>query len=255
MVRRFQPRAQKLPREKVRTLSAGRLLMRAVEVHRHPQPPRSHRMQPLARLPIFFELKGKQAIVAGNGTPVAWKAELLSAAGANVEIFAEHPCEELCALAAQAPRASLALRHRRWQLEDFAGAALAVGGFEDEADAEQFTGAARAAGVPVNVIDRPAYCDFSFGAVVNRSPLVIGISTDGAAPVFAQAIRTKLEAMLPRGFSRWAEAARRFFASSNSPSTRSSGRSKPPVPRRIPSSAFRSTSSSRASSFALKIPS
>ena len=40
------------------------------------------------------------------------------------------------------------------------------------------------AGVPVNVIDKPAFCDFSFGAIVNRSPLVIGISTDGAAPVF-----------------------------------------------------------------------
>src|SRR5262249_47106551 len=142
------------------------------------------------------------------GAPVAWKAELLSAAGANVEVFAEDPCEELCALAAQAPRASL--RRRRWRLEDLAGAAVAVGGFEDETDAEQFAGAARAAGVPVNVIDQPAYCDFSFGAIVNRSPLVIGISTDGAAPVFAQAIRAKLEAMIPRGFSRWAEAARRW---------------------------------------------
>ena len=39
--------------------------------------------------------------------------------------------------------------------------------------------------VPVNVIDKPKFCDFSFGAIVNRSPLVIGISTDGAAPVFA----------------------------------------------------------------------
>ena len=60
------------------------------------------------------------------------------------------------------------------------------------------------------MIDRPAHCDFSFGAIVNRSPLVIGISTDGAAPVFAQAIRAKLEAMIPGGFSRWAEAARRW---------------------------------------------
>ena len=58
-----------------------------------------------------------------------------------------------------------------------------------------------AAGVPVNVIDKPAFCDFSFGAIVNRSPLVIGISTDGAAPVFAQAIRAKLEALLPNGFA------------------------------------------------------
>ena len=78
--------------------------------------------------------------------------------------------------------------------------------------ARRFAAAAHAAGVPVNVIDKPAYCDFSFGAIVNRSPLVIGISTDGAAPVFGQAIRAKLEAMIPRGFARWADAARRWRA-------------------------------------------
>ena len=66
------------------------------------------------------------------------------------------------------------------------------------------------AGVPVNVIDKPAFCDFSFGAIVNRSPLVIGISTDGAAPVFAQAIRAKLEALLPNGFAHWAQAAAKW---------------------------------------------
>ena len=66
------------------------------------------------------------------------------------------------------------------------------------------------AGVPVNVIDKPAFCDFAFGAIVNRSPLVIGISTDGAAPVFAQAIRAKLEALLPKGFADWAAAAARW---------------------------------------------
>src|SRR5262249_8113324 len=66
------------------------------------------------------------------------------------------------------------------------------------------------AGIPANVIDKPRLCDFIFGAIVNRSPLVIGISTDGAAPVFAQAIRAKIEGLLPRGFARWAEAARRW---------------------------------------------
>ena len=64
--------------------------------------------------------------------------------------------------------------------------------------------------MPVNVIDKPAFCDFAFGSIVNRSPLVIGISTDGAAPVFGQAIRAKLEALIPRGFARWAEAARQW---------------------------------------------
>src|SRR5262249_31742542 len=66
------------------------------------------------------------------------------------------------------------------------------------------------AGVPVNVIDKPAFCDFAFGAIVNRSPLVIGISTDGGAPVFAQAIRAKLEALLPNGFAAWTAAAVRW---------------------------------------------
>ena len=177
-----------------------------------PQPPqrRTPRMQALARLPIFLDLDGKRALVAGNGAPVAWKAELLAAAGADVAVLTEHPCEELRALAAEAPRASVILRERGWRAGDFAGAAIAVGGFENDADAECFAAAARTAGVPVNLIDRPAHCDFSFGAIVNRSPLVIGVSTDGAAPVFAQAVRAKLEAMIPRGFACWAEAARRW---------------------------------------------
>jgi len=184
--------------------------MPALEAQRQPPQTRTPRMQTLARLPIFLDLVGKRALVAGNGAPVAWKAELLSAAGAHVEVFTRRACEELRALTADAPRASVTLRGREWRTDDFAGAAVAVGGFETEPDAERFATAARTAGIPVNVIDRPAHCDFSFGAIVNRSPLVIGISTDGAAPVFAQAIRAKLEAMLPRGFARWAEAARRW---------------------------------------------
>jgi uroporphyrin-III C-methyltransferase/precorrin-2 dehydrogenase/sirohydrochlorin ferrochelatase len=171
---------------------------------------RAPRMEPLARLPIFLALDGRRAMVAGDGPAVAWKAELLSAAGAGVVVFAKCPCEELHALAAQPPRGAIVLQHRAWQAEDFCGAAVAVAGFDADRDAQHFADAARAAGVPVNVIDKPAYCDFSFGAIVNRSPLVIGISTDGAAPVFAQAIRGKLEAMIPRGFAGWADAAERW---------------------------------------------
>ena len=85
-----------------------------------------------------------------------------------------------------------------WSADDLRGAAIAVGAFDSMAEAKRFCDAARAVGVPVNVIDKPAFCDFSFGAIVNCSPLVIGISTDGAAPVFAQAIRAKLEALLPK---------------------------------------------------------
>jgi uroporphyrin-III C-methyltransferase/precorrin-2 dehydrogenase/sirohydrochlorin ferrochelatase len=114
----------------------------------------------------------------------------------------------MLALAAAPPRGAVRVHDRGWSAGDFAGAAIAVADCSDDDEAASFAAAARAAGVPVNVIDRPAFCDFSFGAIVNRSPLVIGISTDGASPVFGQAIRAKIEALIPNGFARWADAAR-----------------------------------------------
>jgi uroporphyrin-III C-methyltransferase / precorrin-2 dehydrogenase / sirohydrochlorin ferrochelatase len=167
------------------------------------------RMAALARLPIFLALRNKRAVVSGGSAAAAWKAELLWASGARVEVYAEDPSAPLSALAAEAPGV-VTVHRRRLKPADLDGAALAVGAIEGEEEAAAFANAARAAGVPVNVVDKPALCDFAFGAIVNRSPLVIGISTDGAAPVFGQAIRAKLEALIPRGFSRWAEAARNW---------------------------------------------
>jgi uroporphyrin-III C-methyltransferase/precorrin-2 dehydrogenase/sirohydrochlorin ferrochelatase len=167
-------------------------------------------MEPLARLPVFLALAGKRAVVTGGGAPSAWKAELLSAAGATVDVYAQAPGEELLALVNDAPRGVVVLHRRDWNAADLQDAAIAIGGCDDDAEAAAFAAAARAAGVPVNVIDKPAFCDFSFGSIVNRSPLVIAVSTDGAAPVFAQAIRAKLEALIPLGFGQWAAAARRW---------------------------------------------
>jgi uroporphyrin-III C-methyltransferase/precorrin-2 dehydrogenase/sirohydrochlorin ferrochelatase len=168
------------------------------------------RMGRLARLPLFFALEGKRALVAASGMGAAWKAELLSAAGADVVVCAPKPGSDLLALAADAPGGTLEIHERAWCAADFANIAIAVGTFKTDEEAARFAAAARAAGVPVNVIDKPAFCDFAFGSIVNRSPLVIGISTDGAAPVFGQAVRAKLEAAIPRGFAKWAEAARRW---------------------------------------------
>lgn len=167
-------------------------------------------MQPLARLPLFFTVQAKRAVVAGDTPAAAWKAEVMSAGGAAVDVYAEEPCEELRELALAPPDGHVTIHLRGWKPGDLAGASLAIGDFDNDDDARRFAEAARAAGVAVNVVDKPAFCDFSFGAIVNRSPLVIGISTDGAAPVFAQAVRAKIEGLLPAGFARWAKAAARW---------------------------------------------
>jgi uroporphyrin-III C-methyltransferase/precorrin-2 dehydrogenase/sirohydrochlorin ferrochelatase len=176
---------------------------------RHPLQVKPPRMDDLARLPLFFALGGKRAVVAGDNAAAAWKAELLSAAGAEVIIYSAAPWDELLAIANDRPRA-VTIVPRAWRADDLRGAALAIGAFDEDSAAGEFAAAARARGVPVNVIDKPSFCDFSFGAIVNRSPLVIGISTDGAAPVFALAIRARLEALLPGGFSAWVAAAARW---------------------------------------------
>src|SRR5690606_26406891 len=61
--------------------------------------PNSRRIAPLAILPVFFDLKEKRAVVIGGSEAAAWKIELLVAAGARVEIFAEEICDELAQLA------------------------------------------------------------------------------------------------------------------------------------------------------------
>ena len=197
-----------------------------MNVSRKPLDAKSPRMGALARLPVFLALDGKRAVLAGGNSAAAWKAELLSAAGAHVDVYATDTCDELLQLAADPPRGVIVLNRRSWTSEDLKGAAVAVGAFEGDADAAQFAADARELGVPVNVIDKPAFCDFAFGAIVNRSPLVIGISTDGAAPVFAQAIRAKLEALLPNGFANWAAAAARWRGAVKASGLSFSGRRK-----------------------------
>ena len=175
---------------------------------RTPETTQPARMDPLATLPMFFKLAGKRAVLAGGTEPAAWKAELLAAAGANVDVYATAFADEFAHLSEHPPAGSVTLHSRAWTAGDLTGAAIAIGAIPDDAEAHAFVAAARAAGAPVNVIDRPEFCAFQFGAIVNRSPLVVAISTDGAAPVFGQAIRSRLEALLPQGFKRWAEAAK-----------------------------------------------
>jgi uroporphyrin-III C-methyltransferase/precorrin-2 dehydrogenase/sirohydrochlorin ferrochelatase len=170
-------------------------------------PPRIER---LARLPVFYALEGKRTLVAGGSAGAAWKAELLAATGAEVHVFAGDASEEMRAVVSSNAHGPISLHDREWCEADLEGAAVAVGAFDDDGEAGIFAAAARRCGVPVNVVDKPKFCDFAFGSIVNRSPLVIGISTDGAAPVFGQAVRAKLEALIPAGFARWAEAAKKW---------------------------------------------
>lgn len=176
-----------------------------------PEGERSARMKPLAVLPLFYTLQDRRVVVAGGGHAAAWKAELLSAAGAQVEIHAPEISDAMeNLLAAHARKGRLHLHRKAWSGEELTGTKLAVLETDHEGEAAAFHQAGQAAGVPVNVIDMPQYCDFQFGSIVNRSPVVIGISTFGVAPILGQAIRRRVETLLAPRLAGWAALAGRL---------------------------------------------
>lgn len=138
----------------------------------------------LSALPLFMKPAGRKAVVVGTSEAAAWKAELLAAAGAEV------------------------VRLSEWSAQDLGGAVIAIADLADGQEAARFAEAARGAGAVVNVIDKPQFSDVQFGTIVNRTPIVIGISTDGAAPMLGQSIRARIESVLPLGLSNWARAAK-----------------------------------------------
>jgi uroporphyrin-III C-methyltransferase/precorrin-2 dehydrogenase/sirohydrochlorin ferrochelatase len=174
---------------------------------RRPEQSANRRIEPLATLPLFHKLDGRKVVLAGGSEAALWKAELLAAAGADLQIFARSETALFADLADTPIGGRITVHDRGWQPADLRDAALAVADLDDVDEIRAFAAAARQAGVPVNIVDKPEHCDFAFGALVNRSPLIVAISTDGAAPVFGQAIRAKIEALLPAGLKAWAQAA------------------------------------------------
>ena len=179
-------------------------------VSRQPSEIEPARIGALSVLPVFLDLAGKRAVVAGGSDAAAWKAELLAAAGAEVHVHATSGTLS-CGMATLAESKSTVFHQPgEWTVACLAGAAVAVADARDDSEAEAFEKAARAAGVPCNVIDRPVFCHFQFGSVVNRSPVVVGISTSGAAPILGQAVRRRIEALLPAALASWAVLAGRL---------------------------------------------
>lgn len=161
-------------------------------------------MSRLATLPLSYAVAGRRVLLAGDGERVLQKARFLRRSTAATVLFAPDPSPELRAFAAEA---AWPLEARMPVATDFAGCTLAFVGSDDPAREAAVAERARAARVPLNVVDRPDLSDFAVPAIVDRAPIAIAISTDGTAPVLAQRIRAAIERLLPQGLGRVAELA------------------------------------------------
>ncbi len=128
----------------------------------------------MRQLPLFFNLDGRAVLLVGDGPAADAKARLVEGAGG---IVVREP-----------GAARLAF--------------VALGGNAARREAERL----KAAGLLVNVVDRPELCDFTVPAIVDRSPVTIAVGTGGASATLAKALRERLEALLPATLGRLAEA-------------------------------------------------
>ena len=129
-------------------------------------------------LPIFLRLQARRAIVVGGGHVAARKVDALLRAGARVTVVAPQLLPHLVQRASAGDLEYLAAEFAPDQLE---GAALVVAATDDARVNAAVSHAAQARQIPVNVVDHPALSSFIFPAIIDRSPLVVAVSSAGGA--------------------------------------------------------------------------
>ena len=145
-------------------------------------------------LPVFLRLHAQPVVVVGGGQVALRKAAWLRKAGAHVTVVAPRLHPELEQQAARGELTHIAAGFSPAQLAD---AVAVVAATDDRTANAAVSAAARERRVPVNVVDDAELSTFIFPAIIDRSPIVVAVSSAGHAPVLARRVREQIEALLP----------------------------------------------------------
>lgn len=158
-------------------------------------------------LPIFFNIRNRPCVVIGGGDVAMRKVAMLLKAHAAVTLYSPEICPGLREMA---HAGQIRYVQTCFEASCLTHACLVIAATDDAAVNAAVSAAAKARNIPVNVVDAPDLCTFTMGSIVERSPVVIAISSEGNAPVLARYIRTRIEAMLPATYGRIAAIAGEF---------------------------------------------
>ncbi len=158
-------------------------------------------------LPIFMDIRNQRCLVIGGNETAARKAALLAQCGAHVIVVAQTLAPAFAGIPGQSQ-----LQHHASDFDPglLEGIALVICASDDAQLAERVSQAARARNLPINVVDKPDLCRFIMPAIIDRSPLLIAISSGGTAPVLARLLRARLETLIPASYGNLAALAARM---------------------------------------------
>ena len=154
-----------------------------------------------------MDIRGQRCLVVGGGETAARKTALLLQCGAQVTVAAPELVPAFTELKDQERLAHRKTGFEPALLDDVALVICASG--DDDLD-RTVSQAARDRHLPVNVADRPELCSFVLPAIIDRSPLLVAVSSGGAAPVLARLLRARLETLIPSSYGRLALLAASF---------------------------------------------
>jgi uroporphyrin-III C-methyltransferase/precorrin-2 dehydrogenase/sirohydrochlorin ferrochelatase len=146
-------------------------------------------------------------LLVGGGAVALRKARLLCRAGALVEVVAPDVDQALEDLVGEHDGCIVIGNFKAADIED---KALVVAATDDEKINAEVSALCHARHIPVNVVDNPALCSFIMPSIVDRSPLMIAISSGGQSPVLARLLRSAIESMIPTAYGKLAEFVGRF---------------------------------------------
>lgn len=158
-------------------------------------------------LPLFHRLQEQSVLLVGGGEVALRKARLLAQAGARVNVVTLELHPQLGQLLEETGGSC---QLRGWQPGDCKGHVLVVAATEDHQLNTAIAAEAKALGLPVNVVDTPELCSVIFPAIVDRSPLMVAVSSGGRAPVLARLVRAKIETVLPAGYGKLAGLGQKY---------------------------------------------
>jgi uroporphyrin-III C-methyltransferase / precorrin-2 dehydrogenase / sirohydrochlorin ferrochelatase len=154
--------------------------------------------------PLFADLDNADVLVAGGGEQATQKVRLLRKTKARITVVAETVTDELSELEEES---AIWIVLRTILARDLDGQRLVFAATGNRLLDAEVARAAKARGIPVNVVDAPQLSTFIVPAIVDRDPVMVAIGTEGAAPVLAREIKTRLESWLPANLGALAERA------------------------------------------------
>ena len=155
-------------------------------------------------LPVFINLRHKPCLVVGGGDIALRKVSLLLKAQAKIKCISPEFCSGLIELSREN---SLDLIEKCFESTDIVNQSVIIAATNDDKTNALVSSLAHESRIPINVVDSPDLSSFIMPAIVDRSPIVIAISSAGKAPVLARIIRAKLETIIPSAYGNLAEIA------------------------------------------------